>query len=158
MAEQYPFGLSELNKELGWEGEEALAENDIEEIKANLPQRPSFPIFTFFCALLKDFIDIASLGILGIFTNIIIWIVISVYLWGKVGFVKKLLYRRIIFVIILEFIPFINMIPQWSVFVLRGYFGERKKVNQVLEAIESLIKAISGGKIETIKHFTKLAT
>lgn len=150
MSEQHSFGANELNNELGWEGDEALTEDDIEELKINPPKRPPFPILVLLFALVKDFSDIISLGLLGIFTNIIGWFVIRIYLFGKVGFIKKILYRRFIFTFILEFFPFINMIPQWSVFVVRGYFSEIKKIDQVLETIESLIKAISEGKLKDV--------
>ncbi len=54
-------------------------------------------------------------------------------------FVKRLLYRRFIFRIILEFIPIINMIPMWTFFVVRGRFKEKDSVNKILEAAESLL-------------------
>ena len=141
MPNQYPFGLSDLNKELEEEFEpgEELEEEDFEEIKTEIPKRPSFPTITLIFAILKDFGDLVTLGILGTITNIIAWIVIRLYLFKKVGFIKRALYRQYIFALILEFIPFINMIPQWTIFVLRAYAKEHKKIDQILTAIEKLI-------------------
>jgi hypothetical protein len=158
MPNQYPFELSDLNKEL--EGEfdpgEELDDEDFEEIKAELPKRSSFPVRVFICALIKDLLDIASLGLLGTFFNIILWIIITKYLWGKIGFIKKWMYRRYIFTRILEFIPWINMIPQNTIFVLRGYAKEKKQIDKVLTAIEKLIiRSQTGGgfKAETLERF-----
>ena len=141
MPNQYLFGLSDLNKELEEEFEpgEELEEEDFEEIKTGTLKQSSFPIITLIFAILKDFIDLVTLGILGLITNIIAWIVISFYLSGKVGFIKRWLYRRYIFALILELIPFINMIPQWTIFVLRAHATEHKKIDQILTAIEKLI-------------------
>lgn len=148
MANHFSFGLADLNKEL--EGEfapgEELNEDDFEEIKADLPKKPSFPTRIFICALVKDLIDIASFGLLGTFFNIIFWIIMTKYLWGKVGFVKKWLYRRYVFTRTLEFIPWINEWPQNTIFVLRGYAKEKKQVDQVLTAIEKLIIRSTAGK------------
>jgi len=141
MSKEYPFNLSELNKELKDEFKmsEELEEEDFEELKVNLPKKPSFPVMTFCFALLKDFIDIVSLGIIGTIVNILAWIVISFYLFRKVSFIKRYLYRKFIFTLILEFIPFINMIPQWTIFVLRAYAKEKKNIDQILTAIEKLL-------------------
>lgn len=141
MANQYPFELSDLNKELEDEFEpgEELEEEDFEEIKTETPNRPSFPIITLTFAISKDFIDLVSLGLLGTFTNIIAWLVIRFYLLGKMGFMKRYLYKKYIFTLILEYLPFVNMIPQWTIFVLRAHATEYKKINQILTAIEKLI-------------------
>lgn len=141
MPNQYPFGVSELNKELKDELEigEELGEEDFEEIRINLPTRPSFPIHIFTLALIKDISDIYSVGLLGTFTNIIAMLVIRLWLFGKVGFIQKYLYKRFIFALILEFIPFINVIPQWSFFVWKGHFKERKRIDKILESIAKLI-------------------
>jgi hypothetical protein len=147
MPEDYPFSVEELNQELADElgpGEELQIE-DFEEIKIEgLPERPSFPIMVFILAVLKDFTDLLSFGLLGVLTNIIAWIAIRMYLFRKVGFIKRWLYKRYVFTLILEFIPFISMIPQWTIFVLRGYAKEKKRVDEVLTAVERLLLKEAG--------------
>ncbi len=151
MPVQYSFDVSDLNKELEdtFEPGEELEEEDFEELKVNPPKTPSFPFFVFTIALIKDFVDLPTLGILGIFTNIFAWIVIRIYIFRKVNFVKRWMYRRYIFTFILEFIPFINMIPQNTIFVLRAYAKEKKQINAVLEKLENLIIRFQKG--ETIE-------
>jgi len=142
----YNFGVEELNNELGdeLEGEEFTNE-DFEELKVEgLPKKSSFPVMVLTLAVLKDFFDLVSLGLLGILTNIIVWIAIRIYLLKKVGFIKRWLYKKYIFTIILEFIPFVSMIPQWTFFVLRAYAKENKHVDAVLEAVERLLLREAG--------------
>lgn len=156
MPNQYPFSLSDLNNELEGEFEpgEELGEGDFEELKANPPKRPSFPVLTFCFALFIDFAFIislfVSLGILGSIINIIAWIVIRLYLFRKVGFIKRWLYRRFIFTLIVKFIPIINGVPQWTIFVLRARAMEHKKIDKILTAIEKLIiRSATGGGLKS---------
>ncbi len=141
MPDQYPFELSDLNKELEEELEpgEELEEEDFEEIKIEVPTSPSFPIGTLIVAIIKDAIDIFSLGILGTFTNIIAWIVLWLYVRKRMGFIKRRLYRKFITRLLAEFTPFVNMFPWWTFFVLRAHATEREKLNQILTTIEKLI-------------------
>jgi hypothetical protein len=68
------------------------------------------------------------------------------YLSRKVSFVKRWLYRRYIFTLILESVFFVNAIPQWTIFVLRSYVKEKKQIDQVLTAVEKLIiRSATGG-------------
>ena len=149
MQEEYSFELSDLNKELegNFEIGEELEGEDFEELKVSPPKRPSFPIFIFICAVAKDILDIISLGLLGTFTNIIVWIIIRLWLFRKVNFIQRMLYRRYVFAWIIEFIPFFNWIPQWSIFVLRAHATEYKKIDQILTAIEGLIIRFQKGKL-----------
>jgi hypothetical protein len=141
MANNFSFQLADLNREL--EGEfppgQELDESDFEQIKLGDLRRPSFPATTFLCAAIKDSIDIASLGWLGTLTNGAMWIIIKKYLWGKTNFIKRRLYRRYIFTVILEFVPWINTFPQNTFFVLRSYATEKKEIDRVLTAVEKLI-------------------
>lgn len=142
MSNNYSFSLGELNKKLEDEFgfEEGLEEEDLEEMQAGELKQSSFPTIPLAFAVLKDFVDLVSLGAIGTLINVLAWIVIRLYLFRKVGFIKKWLYRRYIFTLILEFIPFINCIPQWTIFVLRAYATEKKRINQIFTAIEELIK------------------
>lgn len=147
----YPFELSDLNKELEdeWGPGEELDEDDFDELKTEgVSKKPSFPVLTFGFALIKDFVDIVSLGTLGIFLNIIAWIVIRMYLFKKMGFMKRYLYKKYIFTLILEYIPFISMIPQWTIFVLRAHAAEHKKIDQILTSIENLIIKFQKGELK----------
>ena len=136
--------LSELNKELGV-GEE-LTEEDLIELE-NVPKKETpFPIFTLIFAILKDLIDFLTFGFIGTITNIVAWIVIRLYLFKKINFIKRFLYKRFILTYILEYVPFINIFPFWTFFVLRAYATEKGKINQVLNTIEKIIMKISTSK------------
>jgi len=144
----HPFTLEDLNRELENVtpvGEE-LQQEDFEEIIAKPPKRSSFPYFILTIAVLKDFFDLISLGFFGIILNIFAFIALRIWLLGKVGFMKRYLYRRYIFTLILEFIPFINMIPQWTIFVLRGHAKENKKIDEILTVMEKRLIDFQKGR------------
>lgn len=149
MPKEYPFKLSDLNQaledELGM-GEELL-EEEFDELQVNPPKRSSFPKFIFICAVVKDIIDIVGLGILGTIINPLMWIIIRLWLFRKVSFVQRMLYKRFIFALIIEFVPGANWIPQWSIFVLRGHAAENKKVDEILRTIEGLLIRFEKGKL-----------
>jgi hypothetical protein len=121
---------------------EGIFEEDIEEVKINPPERPEFPFLIFMLALFKDIADWVTLGIGGTIINIIAVPIMFFYLSGKVGFVKKRLYKKYVFTMILEFIPFINFIPQNTIFVVRGYLSEIEQVEKILGFLENLPKKI----------------
>ena len=143
MAERYPFKLSDLNRALEEDGfiepGEELEEEDFEELQVKTPKRPSFPVVILTLAVMKDLTDILSAGFLGSFTNIIAIIAIRIWLLGKMGFIKRYLYKRYLFAFILEFVPFVNAVPQWTIFVLRGHAKEYKRINQILTKVEELL-------------------
>ncbi|MEK7175016.1 MAG: hypothetical protein AAB722_01610 [Patescibacteria group bacterium] len=128
--------------------QEGLEEEDIENAKINRPEKSDFPWLTVFLAVFKDISDIPgellTFGLWGTVTNIIAAIVIFIYLYGRVGFVKKRLYRKYIFTVIIEFIPFINWIPQNAFFVMRAHATENEKLDKLFNYLENLAK----GKIK----------
>lgn len=139
---EYPFGVDELNKELEEEfdfnPEDTLDEEDFEELKEASLERSFFPITTLICAILKDFTDIFSLGILGTFINIIAWAVIRLYVIKRPNYIKRRLNRRYIGTIITEFIPLVNIFPSWTYFVWRAYSMEHKRLDQIFTAMEKI--------------------
>ncbi|MBI2052299.1 MAG: hypothetical protein HYT38_01295 [Candidatus Sungbacteria bacterium] len=113
---------------------------DVETAKNNRLEPPIFPVIIFCLAVVKDITDMVSLGTIGIIVNIIVAPVFFFYLWGKVGFIKKKLWRWLISTIVLEFIPGISFVPMSTIFVLRAHATERKKIEKVLNFIESFAK------------------
>ena len=137
--------LNEALKKDGWdETEEELTEEDREEISARAPKRPSFPVFIFSLAIFKDLGDLVSLGFLGLITNIFAAIAIRLWLMGKMGFIKRKLYKRMIIPFVLGFIPFANyIVPEWTVFVVRAHLQEYKKIDSILNAMESALQTLT---------------
>ncbi|TSC56856.1 MAG: hypothetical protein Greene071421_365 [Parcubacteria group bacterium Greene0714_21] len=134
-----------LTQQLG-PGED-LTEEEFQQIVTKSPNRPKFPLLILCMALLKDFGDLVTLGFLGMITNFFFGILIWVWLMGKLGFMRKWLYKRFIFVLMLEFFPFINMIPINTFFVVRAHMKECKKVDAILNALEGFAKQARRGKL-----------
>lgn len=145
MAQVFNFNVNDLNRELEYEMEpgQELEEEDFEEIKASVPQKTTFPTGVFLVAVAKDFIDIFSViftfGLLGTIVNIFAWIILRLWLMGKVGFIKRRLYRKFIGRLVWEFVPLLNIVPWWTIFVLRAYAIENEEVDKILSAIERLM-------------------
>lgn len=133
-----------MNDDIELENLEAdgIVQKDIEEAKINPPKKPDFPFLIFMLAVFKDIADWVTLGIGGTIINIIAAPIMFFYLSGKVGFVKKRLYKKYIFTMILEFIPGINFIPQNTIFIVRGYLSEIEQVDKILNYLENLPKKI----------------
>lgn len=130
--------------------DESLDGADVKILVEAPPQKPEFPFLMVFVAVLKDILDIPlELTLVGIiFTTIfslIIGLVLFIWCFGKIsgGWWKKKiigwLWKRYIFTIILEFIPFIKIIPVTTIFVFMVHYKELKLVklaNQVLEELK----------------------
>lgn len=143
MAEDYAFGVDELNRELADElgfGEE-FTDEDLEEIKIEgLPSsRPSFPLVTFVFAVLIDTVKLFSLGFLGVITAVLGFIVVRVYLFGKMGFIKRYAYRKTLAAVVKNIIPIFGaFLGSWSWFILRVHSKNYKRINQIIMALEKL--------------------
>ncbi len=133
--------MANYNEELENLESEGLEEEDIEQARIEKPESPDFPFLIFLLALTKDIIDWLDGGIiLGVIANIVITPIMFLYMRNKIGYVQRWMYRRYIFTAILEFIPFINLIPQNAIFVVRAHLKEYEQVDKVLSFIESFAK------------------
>lgn len=144
MPNQYPFELSDLNKELEDEIEpgEELNEEDFEEINAEgVPDRPSFPATVFVLAILIDIIKLVSFGFLGMLTAILGFIIIRVYLFGKMSFIKRYVYKKFIAAAVKNVIPIVGaFLGSWTWFILRAHSKNYKRIDQIITAVEKLIR------------------
>lgn len=125
--------------------EEGIDTEHIEAAKIDKPEKPDFPFIIFALALAKDIGDWLSLGVGGTILNIIVVPIMFIYLRGKMGYVKKWVYRRYIFTMIIEFIPFINWIPQNAIFVVRAHLKEHEQIDKLLSFVESFLE----GKVKS---------
>lgn len=127
---------------------EGLEPEDIEAAKIARPKKSEFPYITVLLAVFKDISDIPgellTFGLWGTITNIVAATVIFIYLYGRVGFIKKRLYRKYIFAMVIEFIPFINWIPQSTFFVIRAHATE----NETLDKLFGYLEGLAQGKIK----------
>jgi hypothetical protein len=127
---------------------ESFEDGDEKLLVAEGAQEPSFPIFMFAAALLKDIFD--SIGLTGIGLiltipfNIIFWIVMIIWSWSKMsggwwkGRMIKWLWKRFMFAFILDFIP---IAPAATILVLMAHNHEKKIVRLFNEFLEELKRA-----------------
>ncbi len=69
-------------------------------------------------SVLKDFIDIASFGIYGTLFNIPIIIFLFIVFFLQLSTIKKFILKRYIWPSIVEYIPFINTFPSYTISTL----------------------------------------
>lgn len=128
--------------------DEGIETEDVDAAKTERPEKSGFPFLTVFLAVFKDISDIPgellTFGLWGTVTNIVAAVVIFFYLNGRVGFIKRRLYRKYIFAMIIEFIPFLNWIPQSTFFVIRAHATENENMDKLFSYLEGLAK----GKIK----------
>lgn len=132
------------NENLENEDEESLlmAEEKAEE--------SSFPLIIVIIALLKDVAIDAPLtfsligGILSPIFSLVFTVILFFWVLGKLsgGWWKKKLIRwlwlRYIVAIIIEFIPWINIVPTNTIFILMAHYREKKMVKLFNLALEEL--------------------
>lgn len=120
----------------------AVDSEDLTEAKINPPSTPSFPLFIFSLAIIKDVMDFAELTIIGIVIKWVVAIlfVIVVFLWclGKAGFIKKLIIKRLVLIAAIGLLPFVGLIPEASLFILWMHYREIKYIGQILQTLEKL--------------------
>ncbi len=128
---------------------ETLDESEAKLLAETPAVRPDFPFIIFGLAALKDILDIPlELTIIGIvFTTVFSFLIAFVlFFWcfGKVGggwWKKKLirwLWNRYVIAIVLEFIPFIKMVPVTTIFILMAHYKEVKLVKLANQGLEEL--------------------
>lgn len=75
-------------------------------------------IVTLLLSLFKDFSDVLDLGTLGTVINLPVTIALFITFWGLGNRIRKLVIRRFIGAIILETIPFLNIVPVYTILTL----------------------------------------
>jgi type IV secretory pathway TrbL component len=142
MENEYPFQLQDLNRELESEIEEGdeIDEEDFEEIKRKAPEPPSFPIATVILALLIDTVKLFTFGFLGIVTALAGFILVRIYLMGKMSFMKRFLYRKTVVAAAKNLIPVVGaFLGSWTWLILRAYGKQKERTGQIIDAVERLI-------------------
>lgn len=121
---------------------EQFSNEEINEVRINKPGIPSFPLFLFAFAILKDILDLAELTIIGIIISWFVTAIFVVIVWfwclGKVGSIKKIVIRRLLMVAALSLIPIIGLFPEASLFILWVHFREVRYIGDILQALEKM--------------------
>ncbi|MBI4119106.1 MAG: hypothetical protein HY452_02490 [Parcubacteria group bacterium] len=100
---------------------DSINPEDVGAVKNGEATHQGFPHIPFAAAITKDIVDIASLGTIGIFANIVIAPIIYSYVNSNMGATKRKLYRKFIRKMIGEFIPVWSAFSFWTFFVWRAY-------------------------------------
>jgi len=112
-------------------------------------EKPDFPYMVFIFAIIKDCLDVmANLTIIGILfvwpLSIIFALGLFMWVFGRMGggWWKKRIIRwvwnRYMLTIVIEFIPFLQMIPANTIFILMVHNKETKIVKLMNEALEQI--------------------
>jgi hypothetical protein len=158
--------LAEWRKHGGGDADEDEVANAIEneETEASLaspPQMPSFPTIIVTLALLKDFIiDPADLTIVGYILllpiKLLIVVIIFLWCWGKISGtwwkkpLSRWLLRRYVPMICAELLPFVDMVPWTTVFVLMGHYKEKRAVQIANRVLDDIREDFEKGRFEKV--------
>lgn len=124
---------------------------DMEDLSKGALPASGFPLLIFGGAFVKDMLDALDFTIVGtivvFFVTIVFSIILALWCLGKVsgGFWKKamigwVLKRAGIF-LMLEFMPFLQIVPATMIFVLMVYYRETKIGKIMNEGLEQLHRA-----------------
>lgn len=116
---------------------------DFGEAKTSIPSKPSFPLFIFSLAILKDVLDFAQLTIIGIILSWAVTIVFAIialfWCMGKAGFLKKrFVIKPLVSMVTVGLLPVLGFLPEASVFVLWMHYRETKYVGDILKSLENI--------------------
>lgn len=126
---------------------------ELSEIKTRKMEDPDFPYFILIIAVLKDIVDVvATATLVGVAVSMALSFLFSLILFfwtlnkigGWFGYKKKMvgwLLRRCGIVIIIEFIPGLNIIPTTTIFILMAHYRETKVVKLINLALGELQRA-----------------
>lgn len=145
MANQNSFSREELNQELANDSElgvEGLDEEDFETIEIEgVPERPGFPTITFIFAIILDLVKIISLGFFGWLASLLGFILVRVYLIGKMSFLKRRMRRKFAAQAFKGSIPILSIfLGSWTFFVLRAHAKNYQKIDKIISTVEKLIE------------------
>lgn len=134
---------------------ETFEGEDAERLMTDPPKTPQFPFVITLLAVFKDLLDIPLdlsivLAILVFFSSILISGIIAIWCFGKIsgGWWKKALIRwlwiRFFVMLGLELIPFVQMVPANTVFILMAHYKETKIVKLFDQALVILHEGGAG--------------
>lgn len=128
---------------------------EVEFFQDNPPEKPSFPIVMLTFAFVKDIVDVlVNLTIiLAVLTSVFsLCFSVVLFAWvyfrtGSGGSVQRKMIRwvwtRYIVTVLIEFVPFVNIIPTNTILILMVHNKETKLV----QLIEQSLEYIHGAKI-----------
>jgi len=131
-----------LEKEFGT----SISEDQSEETLIKAPKKASFPALMLAIAIVKDLVDFADFsGVGAVFvygSAAIFWTSYFIYIFRKVGYMRKLLFKRMAWPIVLFFaaniFPWLRVISMEFLLILLGHYHEKRIVKKFWETLESI--------------------
>jgi hypothetical protein len=96
-----------------------------------------------FISILKDLLDVLTLGILGTVFNFFLGTVLFIIFLGKRSFFKKFIMKRYIKVWVLESIPFINIFPLFTIGTIMFKIKCDKRIRELGDQLERVDEDIT---------------
>ena len=122
---------------------DGVNEEDINAVKNGEAEPAGFPFIVFSAAVVKDIVDIASLGMVGVLMNIVFVPILYIYLRKEARYMKNLkkwVARRVVATLGAELVPIVNMVPWWTIFVYKVYKKRKGQTERIQNFIESFAK------------------
>jgi len=149
-AELIDWAFSRI-RELFESKDEKFEDEDAELLLTKLPPRPSFPFIILGASITKDILDwpldlSLILTVVAFFISVAMGLILTFWCMGKIsgGWWKKALIKwlwvRFFTMMAIEIIPFVQLVPANTIFVLMAYYKEKKIVKLFEEALEILHK------------------
>lgn len=122
------------------ESELQLSQDELQQLHAEPPKEPLFPILITLAAVIKDLADVpGDLSLIGIIITTVLSLILALilFIWTYLhamhgGLWKKRLisklWKRYIISIAIEFLPWVKIIPANTIFILLTYYQETKLV------------------------------
>jgi hypothetical protein len=135
---------------------ETFEDEDAQKLEeGDAPKKPSFPFMIVMVSVLKDILDwpldlTVVLAIAAFCLSIFLGLILAFWTMGKIsgGWWKKSLIRwlwlRFFIMLGIELIPFVNLAPANTIFVLMAHYKETKIVKLFDEALEILHRGGAG--------------
>lgn len=119
-----------------------LTIEEAREFQLTGPSTVYFPFVILFIAIIKDFVDVISIGFMGWLGSIIIGFVLWIWIRLKTNILQRLMFRyfirRFLLALVIGFIPILNFLPEATILVFLVHNREKKLVAFFYDNLERL--------------------
>ncbi len=149
------------------DGGEKVSTDELIEMAQKPKEKVSFPLEIFLLAITKDILDgVTEVGgvttVIGQIVSIIVGVILFFWTFSKVSgwfsYKKRLIksiFRLLAGTVIVEFLPFIRILPANTVFVLLAHYNETKFVRLVNLALDVMHEKNAIGLIKSLSSDTQ---
>ncbi len=122
---------------------DGISPEDIEAAQNGGLAPAEFPFVVFSVAITMDIINLADVGTASTLINILFIPILYAYLRKEVRYMKSLkkwAAKRMAAAVGAELVPFVNMVPWWSIFVYKVYKQRCQQTEKIQNFVESFAK------------------